>query len=538
VTDGATLDVAIVSYRCRELLRACLVSLQEHRPQAPMSVWVVDNASGDGTVEMLRAEFPLVRSLALAENEGFARATNRGLREGTAPYALVLNPDTRMRGGTLARLLALMEERPEVGIAGCRLELEDGSFDHASRRSFPTPLGALGHFLWIGRRVRRGPLAQYRATEVEAGPVDAVNGAFMLIRRRALDEVGLFDEGYWMYMEDLDLCYRFKLAGWTTWYEPSVSALPLAAPRCRFPLRDVPLLPHPPAPTARPVAEPRRLRGDRNSTRAGVGRIAARPTRRRGARGALRLPRPIRSDDRAMNVEEIQQRVDAFPRWHYEFTLKGVKTPVFDRTWANRHEQRRAYFFEPLLDRFGGNLRGARVLNLGCNAGYWLLQALQAECEHAVGIDARRMHVEQARLVLEASDISPSRYSLRLGNVLSADFGGPYEVVLCLGLLYHVSEPITILRKIAEANTRVLVVNTSLSTLSAAAFELRRDPLDDPRMAVDCELVLWPTREAVIEATSALGYETQVLEPAFSDWRGCEDYQQGTRRAFLCTKST
>jgi GT2 family glycosyltransferase len=119
-----------------------------------------------------------------------------------------------------------MDARPEIGICGCRLERTDGTFDHAARRSFPTPLSALGHFTGLGRRPgASGRLAAYRAPDVEGGPVDAVNGAFMLIRRAALDEVGLFDEGYWMYMEDLDLCYRFARAGWVTWFEPSVTAV-------------------------------------------------------------------------------------------------------------------------------------------------------------------------------------------------------------------------------------------------------------------------------------------------------------------------
>jgi hypothetical protein len=123
-----------------------------------------------------------------------------------------------------------MEQKPEVGISGCWLELPDGSFDHAARRSFPTPLGALAHFTRIGRW-KKAParLAQYRAPEVESGPVDAVNGAFMLMRRKALDEVGLFDEGYWMYMEDLDLCYRFAQAGWITWYDPAVKVIHVKA---------------------------------------------------------------------------------------------------------------------------------------------------------------------------------------------------------------------------------------------------------------------------------------------------------------------
>jgi GT2 family glycosyltransferase len=130
-------------------------------------------------------------------------------------------------------MLALMDERSEIGIAGCRLVLDNGTFDHAAKRSFPTPLSALAHFTGIGRRGNAsGRLAQYRAPELAehaSGPVDAVNGAFMLMRRAGLEEVGLFDEGYWMYMEDLDLCYRFRQAGWTTWYEPSATVVHVKA---------------------------------------------------------------------------------------------------------------------------------------------------------------------------------------------------------------------------------------------------------------------------------------------------------------------
>jgi len=218
------LDVVVVSYRCRELLRSCLTSIADYAP-AGTTTWVVDNASRDGTVELVRERFPTVRLLVNDRNHGFAAATNAGICEGSAPYVLALNPDVELRPGTLDVLLDLMRERPEVGIAGCRLERPDGSFDHASRRSFPTPLGALGHLSGVGRRARGGPFAQYRAPSVERGRVDAVNGAFMLLRREALEGVGLFDEGYWMYMEDLDLCFRFAEAGWTTWYEPGATAV-------------------------------------------------------------------------------------------------------------------------------------------------------------------------------------------------------------------------------------------------------------------------------------------------------------------------
>jgi N-acetylglucosaminyl-diphospho-decaprenol L-rhamnosyltransferase len=231
--SDADLDVAIVSYRCKRLLRRCLASLREHPPCRTIVAHVVDNASGDGTAEIVERDFPEVRLTRSPRNLGFGAANNVAIRAGRAPYVLVLNPDTAITEGALDRLLELMDARAEIGICGPRLVREDGSFDHAAKRAFPTTLGALAHFTGLGRRERAGArLAQYRAPHLDpdrAGPVDAVNGAFMLIRRRALDEVGLFDEGFWMYMEDLDLCYRFARAGWTTWYEPSATVLHVKA---------------------------------------------------------------------------------------------------------------------------------------------------------------------------------------------------------------------------------------------------------------------------------------------------------------------
>ena len=220
------IDIVIVAYRSRDLMRKCLLSIRTHPPTGGATVWIVENGSRDGTAEVIRAEFPEVELIEPRANLGFAVANNMAIRRGNAPYVLALNPDTEITPGAIDHVLDIAESDVTIGIVGCRLEREDGTFDHASRRSFPTPLGALGHFTRIGRS-KRAParLAQYRAPEVESGPVDAVNGAFMLIRRRALDEVGMFDEGYWMYMEDLDLCYRFRQAGWITWYDPDVTVL-------------------------------------------------------------------------------------------------------------------------------------------------------------------------------------------------------------------------------------------------------------------------------------------------------------------------
>jgi N-acetylglucosaminyl-diphospho-decaprenol L-rhamnosyltransferase len=220
------IDVVIVSYNTRELIRRCLTSLHEHAPAPAVRTWVVDNGSTDGTVQLVGREFPSVELIAADSNLGFAAANNIAIRRGSAPYVLALNPDTRVTAGVLDRMLALMESNGSIGIAGCRLELEDGTFDHAARRSFPTPLSALGHFSGVGRSERApARLAAYRAPLVLRGPVDAVNGAFMLFRRKALEEVGLFDEGYWMYMEDLDICYRFARSGWITWYEPDATVV-------------------------------------------------------------------------------------------------------------------------------------------------------------------------------------------------------------------------------------------------------------------------------------------------------------------------
>ena len=229
--DDPLLEIVIVcSSGGRELIRACLESLERHPlRQAPMAVWVVDNASPEGTAEMIRDQFPWVRLEALDWNSGFCIGNNIALRASTAPFVLLLNPDTEVFEGSLDHMVDLMRENPDIGMSGCRLVLRDGRFDHAAKRSFPTPLSALAHFVGVGRRGDAPrALAQYRAPEKgehDAGEVDAVNGAFMLVRREALDEVGLLDQRYWLYMEDLDWCYRFKQAGWGVFYDGRVSVL-------------------------------------------------------------------------------------------------------------------------------------------------------------------------------------------------------------------------------------------------------------------------------------------------------------------------
>jgi GT2 family glycosyltransferase len=222
------LETVIVSHGAEGLLRRCLASLRENPPAGEMRVTVVDSGSPDSTPDMVAREFPQVRLLRQA-NIGFSAANNLVLRGTEADAVLLLNPDTEVYAGTLDAALARLRSEARIGMVGVKLVTESGELDHACKRSFPTPLSALAHFTGIGRKEdATGALSQYRATQLgddEPGEVDAVNGAFMLCRAEAVSEVGLLDEGYWLYMEDLDWCHRFWDAGWKVFYEPAGTAL-------------------------------------------------------------------------------------------------------------------------------------------------------------------------------------------------------------------------------------------------------------------------------------------------------------------------
>ncbi len=241
----------------------------------------------------------------------------------------------------------------------------------------------------------------------------------------------------------------------------------------------------------------------------------------------------------SMTHEEIEREVKRLSRWHYQFDLGGVLTPIHAREWINRHDQRRRYFFEPLQK--AGIFEGKRVLDLGCNAGFWSLLAVAAGCEHVVGIDARELHVEQANLVFRARAIPPRKYRFARDNVFTGDiesWGGPFDIVLCLGLLYHVCKPMELLERISEVNRDLLVIDSTVLNTEARVIELRHEPLDDPRMSADYELVFLPSPSAVRTMVEATGYACTMLQPRFDNWEGCEDFHAGDRYAFACAKHT
>jgi hypothetical protein len=233
------LGIVIVNYNVRDLLRDCLASVLDSRGDLTFEVCVVDNGSHDGSADMVEAEFPDVHVIR-AENDGYAAGNNLGLRAfgfgGGKPrvaaqprYALLLNPDTILPPSALADMVAFIEEQPQAGIAGPRLVRADGRLDKACRRSFPTPevafyrLSGLSRLFPHSRRFGRYNVT-YLPPDTTA-EIDSVVGAFMLIRGEVLDQIGLLDEQYFMYAEDLDFCYRAKQRGWQVWYNAGVTVL-------------------------------------------------------------------------------------------------------------------------------------------------------------------------------------------------------------------------------------------------------------------------------------------------------------------------
>ncbi len=237
-----------------------------------------------------------------------------------------------------------------------------------------------------------------------------------------------------------------------------------------------------------------------------------------------------------MDAHELQQRIAAFPRWHYRFEFDGgIATPTPEVTTANRHEQRRRYFFEPLVELCGGTLAGRRVLDLGCNAGLFSLLSVQAGADFVLGVDGREQYIEQAQLVFEAKGVDPARYRFEAANVFEWQPPGTFDIVLCLGLLDHVSKPVELFELIARTEAETIVLDTEISRSRSSVLEV--SALYDPQSVIDYPLVLIPSRQAVLELADQFGYESVALAQNMSDYAGLADYRDQRRLAFMCSRS-
>jgi O-antigen biosynthesis protein len=216
------LSVVIVNYNVRQFLENSLASIERALKGIEGEVFVVDNASDDGSAEMVREKFPAVHLIANAENLGFARSNNLALARSQGDFLLLINPDTLVQEDTFRVMIDFFRRTPEAGLAGCKILNPDGSFQLPCRRSYPTPWVAFTKIFGLSSLFPKSRLfGRYNLTYLDEDatyPVDALSGSFMMARREAFDRVGGLDESFFMYGEDLDWCFRFEKAGYKVYY--------------------------------------------------------------------------------------------------------------------------------------------------------------------------------------------------------------------------------------------------------------------------------------------------------------------------------
>jgi GT2 family glycosyltransferase len=220
------LSIIIPTYNAHEWIQGCIDSIRLHRPAPPndYEIIVVDDLSSDDTVAIVRERYPDVQLFANDKNIGFGKTVNVGLKAATGSYILVLNNDTWMHEGALDALMAFLDRHPDVGIVGPKVLSGDGSLQQQCRRRIPTPTAALLYFTGVARMFPKNPrVAGYLMTtadETQTTEVDSVSGACLMVRQSVLDSIRGFDPEYYLYGEDMDFCWRTKLAGWKVMYHP------------------------------------------------------------------------------------------------------------------------------------------------------------------------------------------------------------------------------------------------------------------------------------------------------------------------------
>ena len=209
------LSVVIVNYNVRPYLTACLDSVQRALEGIESEVFVVDNHSDDDSVEVISRDYSWVHLINNRENLGFSKANNIAIRQAQGEYILLLNPDTVVAEETLKGVIDFMDQHPKAGGAGVRMHNADGTLAPESRRAIPTPFVAARKMLGFTKRYYMSYLSWDAPAQIEV-----VSGAFMLLRHKAIYEVGMLDEDFFMYGEDIDLSYRLLQGGWQNWYLP------------------------------------------------------------------------------------------------------------------------------------------------------------------------------------------------------------------------------------------------------------------------------------------------------------------------------
>ena len=223
----AEISIIILNWNTRDLLAKCLDSLEQHKGDLQLEIIVVDNASSDGSQAMLREKYPQVQLIANGQNVGFAKGNNQAMEVARGNYFLLWNSDAFATPGAIQALLHLAEKEPKAAIIGAQLRNADNSFQ-ASFTPFPNQGREFLILTGLGRALF-SPVYPSLGPEEEKGPrvVDYVEGACLLVRREAYQEVGGLDEGYFMYAEEVDWCYTMGKHGWQVWYQPEAKVIHL-----------------------------------------------------------------------------------------------------------------------------------------------------------------------------------------------------------------------------------------------------------------------------------------------------------------------
>src|SRR3990167_2013303 len=218
------LSIVIVNWNARDYLRKCLESIYGNSEALALEIFVVDNGSSDGSAEMLREKFPNVMLIENKGNPGFGAANNQALKVCASDLVLMLNPDTEVSAGALASMANFLRQNAKAGAVGAKLLNADKTIQLTCARNFPT---ILSEFFWLTTLVRRFPgnriIGGYLMSywdHNDKREVDCLSGACIMARLEVLRKLGYFDEDYFIYGEDVDLCYRIKKAGWQIWYLP------------------------------------------------------------------------------------------------------------------------------------------------------------------------------------------------------------------------------------------------------------------------------------------------------------------------------
>ena len=220
-------SIIIVNYNTKKLTLECIQSIYNSNMLYQFEIFVVDNHSSDGSVHAIREAFPSVKVIENEENVGFSKANNQAILESKGRYILLLNSDTIVLENTISYSIDFMNRDKSIGATGCKVALPDGTLDKACHRGFPTPEASFYYLTGLAKKFPNNPrFNSYHKGYLnmdETHEIDCLVGAYMMVRRETIDQVGMLDETFFMYGEDIDWCYRIKEAGWKIYYTPKVT---------------------------------------------------------------------------------------------------------------------------------------------------------------------------------------------------------------------------------------------------------------------------------------------------------------------------